>query len=299
MALVLLAASINRADRRDRREFAGSPRARGALPDRIGLSARQRRQHLPDRHGYRGPHPSRGLARPSSAFNALGITSDGAHAYAMVSAGSGTSTVYEFTTADATIAQFSRARRCRAPITSLWARSTRLSGVFYLGTGTRGRARYLRFRHQHRQLRSPGRVAQVAIGRAAGSGGDMVFDASGHLYIVSGTAPGSSRPADSDGRGRRATEPVRWLTDVATSSLNGVTFDGNSYLYIFKLGARCPSSTRIPARSGLDRLDRHSRPRRRQHRRSSRLPVQQSTSATGAGSLAGRYAATPINSGSR
>src|SRR6201999_3550761 len=68
-----------------------------------------------------------------AAMNALGITRDGAHAYAMVSAGSGSSTVYEFTTADATVAQYS-GPAVSGSYSFVMGALDPASGIFYLGT---------------------------------------------------------------------------------------------------------------------------------------------------------------------
>ena len=78
-----------------------------------------------------------------------------------------------------------------------------------------------------------GRIAQVAL-PAGGSGGDMVFDSTGHLYLVSGGSVGGlfrvTQPIPATGTDAQLTASK--LAAVTVASPNGVTFDGDGYLYV-------------------------------------------------------------------
>ena len=78
-----------------------------------------------------------------------------------------------------------------------------------------------------------GRIAQVAL-PAGGSGGDMVFDSTGHLYLVSGGSVNGllrvNQPIPTTGTNAQLTAPSSAAVTVA--SPNGVTFDGDGYLYV-------------------------------------------------------------------
>ena len=168
-----------------------------------------------------------GTLPANPTYNALGITADGSRAFAAVASGnSDTAQIFEFntsthkTTADtgpAVSGSYDFAMGAVDPT----------SGVYYLGSVTATGVDIYGYDTVNNVAIS-GRIAQVAMSGA--SGGDMVFDATGHLYIVSGNQlvrVNQSVPTT----GTNAQLTTTLLTDISASSLNGVTFDGDGYLY--------------------------------------------------------------------
>jgi uncharacterized repeat protein (TIGR01451 family) len=172
-----------------------------------------------------------GSLASSAGFNALGITSDGAHAYAMVSSGSGASTVYEFNTADGTTAHFA-GPTVSGSYSFVMGALDPASGIFYIATYSSVGVDLYGFDTASNTAIS-GRVAQVHL-PAGGAGGDMVFDSTGHLYLASAGSLNALLRVDAPipATGADAQLTASTLAPLTVSSPNGITFDGDGYLYV-------------------------------------------------------------------
>ena len=110
--------------------------------------------------------------------------------------------------------------------------------------------------------------------RAAAAGGDMVFDSTGHLYIASAGSLNALLRVDQPipATGTDAQLTPRPCAPLSVSSPNGVTFDGDGYLYVSS-SSHADQAEPEHRRAGVDGRDRRG-VADRQHRRPGRLPVQ-------------------------
>jgi hypothetical protein len=174
--------------------------------------------------------------------NALAVTADGRAIYAAQQSGSGSSTLYRVNAATGTSTVLPGPTVAGAYDFVMGAIDP-VSGLYYLGSPTADGIDIFAF-DTRTDTAIAGRVATIARPNSSGSGssgGDMVFDASGRLYIVlsQGTGrPGSNQlvrvdaPLPTTGADLRltGTKLADLLPDGA--SFSGVAFDGDGYLYL-------------------------------------------------------------------
>ncbi len=191
----------------------------------------------------------------------------------MVSAGSNTSKVFEFNTADDSISQFA-GPAVAGSYSFVMGALDPVSGIFYVGTYTSAGVDLYGFdTDDPTPTAISGRIAQIQLA-GGGSGGDMVFDATGHLYIVSGGSPNVLVRVDQaiPTTGTDAQLTSTELTALSSASPNGVTFDGDGYLYVSSI-EHADQAQPEHRGAGGEPGDPGREPGR-QHRRSGRLPVQ-------------------------
>ena len=200
-----------------------------------------------------------GTLPANPAYNAMGITQDGNRVYAAISAGSGASTIYEFDTATQTSHAYP-GPAVSGSYSFVMGAVDPTSGIFYLATYAGTGLDIYGFDTATDQPVA-GRIAQIQ--GLTGSGGDMVFDATGHLYVVSGSPNRLLRvdQAVPTGGVDAALTSTLLTTLTGIASPNGVTFDGDGYLYVStasELAKLNPdtgalvSSVAIPAAAGGD-----------------------------------------------
>ena len=164
------------------------------------------------------------------SYNGLGISTDGSRYFAVASIDGTTSQLFEFDTASSqsiagpTIAGYSFVMGALDPAT----------GIFYAGAYSGSDVLLYAFDTSTSPPTAlPGPIAEIS-GFGGGSGGDMVFDSTGHLYLVSGGSVNQlmrvSQPIPTTGTDAALT--ATQLASISVSSPNGITFDGDGYLYV-------------------------------------------------------------------